>query len=118
MTCRESRILLQGEIKKINTELEKINEKLEKLDESITVTDGCVVDIFGLEERLEDKFDRLEKEFQVKSDCLEEELTAGKGENKELKSHLNSVIKEVNSITGLLNEKYGNLIEKTYELDR
>ena len=117
MTCQESRILLEGEIKKVNTQLEKINEHLEKLDESITVTDGCVVDIFGLEERLEDKFDRLEKEFQVKSDCLEE-LTSIKAENIELKSHLNSVIKEVNSITGLLNERYGNLIEKTYELDR
>ena len=71
------------------------------------MTDGCVVDIFGLEERLEDKFD-----------CLEEELTSVKVENIELKNHLNSVIKEVNAITGLLNERYGDLIEKTYELDR
>ena len=104
------------EITKINTELEKINEKLEKLDESITVTDECVVDIFGLEERLEDRFDRLEKEFQVKAEQLEEELMAVKAENVELKNHLNSAIKELNAITELLNDKYGDLIETTYEL--
>ena len=40
-----------------------------------------------------------------------------KAENVELKNHLNSVIKELNAITELLNNKYGDLIETTYELD-
>ena len=88
-------------------EIKKINDRIEKLEESIAGTDECVVDIYSLEEKLEDKFE-----------CLEEELTAVKGENVELKNRLNSVIKELNAITELLNNKYGDLIETTYELDR
>ena len=61
--------------------------------------------IYSLEERLEDKLV-----------YLEEDLASVKAENIELKNHLNSVIKELNAITSLLNEKYGDLIEKTYEL--
>ena len=41
---------------------------------------------------------------------------AVKAENVELKNHLNSTIKELNAITELLNNKYGDLIETTYEL--
>ena len=40
---------------------------------------------------------------------------AVKAENVELKNHLNSVIKELNAIAELLNNKYGDLIETTYE---
>ena len=57
------------------------------------------------------------KKLEDKFECLEEELTAVKAENVELKNHLNSVIKELNAITELLNNKYGDLIETTYELD-
>ena len=90
----------------IAPEIKKINDHIEKLEESIAGTDECVVDIYGLEEKLEDKFE-----------CLEEELMSVKAENVELKNHLNSVIKELNAITELLNNKYGDLIETTYELD-
>ena len=90
----------------LSPEIKKINDQLEKLEESIAGTDECVVDIYSLEEKLEDKFE-----------CLEEELTSVKAENVELKNHLNSVIKELNAITELLNDKYGDLIETTYELD-
>ena len=85
-------------------EITKINEHVEKLEESIAGTDDCVVDIYNLEEKLEDRLDRLE-----------EELMAVKAENVELKNHLNSAIKELNAITELLNNKYGDLIETTYE---
>ena len=51
-------------------------------------------------------------------DGLEDELTSVKAENIELKNHLNSIIKELNVITELLNDKYGDLIETTYEIDR
>ena len=37
--------------------------------------------------------------------------------NVELRNHLNSTIKELNAIAGFLNDKYGDLIEQTYELD-
>ena len=88
-------------------EIKKIRDHLEKLEDSIAGTDECVVDIYSLEEKLEDKLT-----------VVEEELTAVKAENIELRNHLNSVIKELNAaITSLLNEKYGDLIEKTYELE-
>ena len=95
MSCREVRIQIEPKIK-------KINDQLEKLKESIAVTDGCVVDVYGLEERLEGKLGGLE-----------EELTSVKADNIELKDHLNSVIKELDDIKDLLNGKYGGLIEKT-----
>ena len=91
---------------RLSPEIKKINDQLEKLEESIAGTDECVVDIYSLEEKLEDKLE-----------WLEEELTSVKAENIELKNHLNSVIKELNAITELLNDKYGDLIETTYELD-
>ena len=103
---------------RFSPEIKKIHDRIEKLEESIGGTDECVVDIFGLEEKLEDRLDHLEEEFQNKVDGLEDELTSVKAENIELKNHLNSVIKELNAITGLLNDKYGDLIETTYELDR
>ena len=62
----------------------KINEELEKLNESICVTDECVVDIYGFEKRLEDKFEHLE-----------EELATIKTENLKLKGQLDSIIKQL-----------------------
>ena len=45
----------------IAPEIKKINDHIEKLEESIASTDECVVDIYGLEEKLEDKFECLEE---------------------------------------------------------
>lgn len=95
-----------SQIEKINAELEKINAYLDKLEESLATTDECVVDVYTLEERVEDRLDRLE-----------EELTAVKVDNVDLKNDLNTTIKELNVITTLINRKYGDLIEKTCELD-
>ena len=93
-------------------EIKKLSDQLEKLEDSMAGTDECVVDIYSLEEKLDDRVVGLE--YKVVD--LEEELTAVKAENIELKNHLNSIIKELNGITALLNEKHGDLIEKTYEL--
>ena len=87
-------------------EVKKLNDQLEKLQDSLAGTDDCVVDIYSLEEKLEDKVE-----------MLEEELTAVKAQNVELRNHLNSTIKELNAIAGFLNDKYGDLIEYTYEID-
>ena len=39
---------------RFSSEIKKIHDRIEKLEESIGGTDECVVDIFGLEEKLED----------------------------------------------------------------
>ena len=96
-------------------EVKKLNDQLEKLQDSLAGTGDCVVDIYSLEERLEEKVE-----------LLEEELTAVKAQNVELRNHLNSTTKELNAITAFLNEKYAiyddidkhdNLIEQTSEID-
>ena len=87
-------------------EIKKLNDNLEKLQDSLAGTDDCVLEIYNLEERLEEKME-----------LLEEELTAVKAQNVELRNHLNSTIKELNAIAGFLNDKYGDLIEQTYEID-
>ena len=87
-------------------EIKRLNDHLEKIEGSLAGTDDCVVDIYDLEEKLADKVE-----------LLEEELAGVKAQNIELRNHLNSTIKELNAITGFLNDKYGDLIEQTYETD-
>ena len=87
-------------------EIKRLSDNMEKLEASLTGTDECVVDIYGLEEQLAEKVE-----------LLEEELAGIKAQNVELRNHLNSTIKELNAIAGFLNDKYGDLIEQTYELD-
>ena len=88
-------------------ELKHLSDDIEKLQESLAGTDDCVVDIFSLEEKLEDRMN-----------ILEEELDAVKAENIEMRSHFNSMIKQLNSITASVNEKHGHdLIEQTFEID-
>ena len=88
-------------------EIKRLNDQLEKVQDSLAGTDDCVVDIFILEEKLEDRMG-----------ILEEELNAVKTENVEMRNHFNSMIKELNAITALVNEKHGhNVIEQTFEVD-
>ena len=75
-------------------EIKRLNDQLEKLQDSLAGTDDCVVDIFNLEEKLEDRMG-----------ILEEELNAVEAENIEMRNHFNSMIKELNAITALVNEK-------------
>ena len=84
-----------------------MSDNIEKLEESLAGTDDCVVDIFSLEEKLEDRMI-----------ILEEELNAVKAENIEMRSHFNSMIKQLNGITTLVNEKHGHdMFEQTFEID-
>ena len=88
-------------------ELKRLSDNIEKLEESLAGTDDCVVDIFSLEEKLEDRMI-----------ILEEELNAVKAENVEMRNHFNSMIKELNAITTFVNEKHGHkIIEQTFEID-
>ena len=88
-------------------EIKRLNDQLEKLQDSLAGIDDCVVDIFNLEEKLEDRMG-----------ILEEELNAVKTENVEMRNHFNSMIKELNAITAFVNEKLGhNVIEQTFEVD-
>ena len=88
-------------------EIKRLNDNLEKLEGSLAGTDDCVLDIYSLEEGLQDKIT-----------ILEEELAGVKAENVEMRKHFNSMIKQLNDITAFVNEKHGHkIIEETFELD-
>ena len=88
-------------------EIKRLNDNLEKLEGSLAGTDDCVLDIYSLEEGLQDRIT-----------ILEEELTGVKAENVEMRNHFNSMIKQLNGITTFVNEKHGcKIIEETFELD-
>ena len=88
-------------------EIKKLNDNLEKLEGSLAGTDDCVLDIYSLEEGLQDRIT-----------ILEEELNGVKAENVEMRNHFNSMIKQLNGITTFVNEKHGSkIIEQTFELD-
>ena len=51
-------------------ELQQLNDHIEKLERSLAGTDGCVLDIFDLEERHGNKIDALEEELASVKACL------------------------------------------------
>ena len=68
-------------------EIKRLNDNLEKLEASLSGTDECVLDIYSLEETLQDKIQLLEGELSnVKADIAD------------LKDHLTSVTKELDVI--------------------
>ena len=88
-------------------EIKRLNDNLEKLEASLIGTDECVLDIYSLEETLQDKIH-----------LLDAELTTVKAENIEMKNHFNSMAKQLSEITALVNQKYGyRIIEETAEFD-
>ena len=68
-------------------EIKRLNDNLEKLEASLSGTDECVLDIYSLEETLQDKIH-----------LLDDELTTIKADIVDLKNHLTSVIKELDVI--------------------
>ena len=90
-------------------ELKKLSDNVKKLEASLTGTDECVVDIYELEEKHDDRIT-----------TLEEEVSGLKAENVEMRNHFNSMIKQLNDITAYVNEKDGRgykIFEETFELD-
>ena len=88
-------------------ELKKLSDNVEKLEASLTGTDECLLEVYELEEKHDDRIN-----------VLEEELAGVKAENVEMRNHFNSMIKELNAITVFINEKHGHkIIEQTFELD-
>ena len=88
-------------------ELKKLSDNVEKLEASLTGTDECVVDIYELEEKHDDRIT-----------TLEEEVSGLKTENVEMRNHFNAMIKQLNDLTAFVNEKHGHrIIEETLELD-
>ena len=107
---------------------------------SLIGTDECVLDIYSLEETLQDKIHLLDAELTtIKADIadlkdhltsvikeldvvtgggIEDELFGVKAENIEMRNHFNSMIKQLNEITAFVNQKYGyRIIEETAEFD-
>ena len=121
-------------------EIKRLNDNLEKLEASLSGTDEfeCVLDIYSLEETLQDKIHLLDAELStIKADIvelkdhltsvnnelevvtgggIEEELFAVKAENVEMRNHFNSMIKQLNEITAFVNQKHG-YVEETVEFD-
>ena len=88
-------------------ELKKLSDNVEKLEASLSGTDECLLEVYELEEKHNDRIT-----------TLEEELDAVKAENVEMRNHFNSMIKELNAITAFVNEKHGHkIIKETFELD-
>ena len=121
-------------------EIKRLNDNLEKLEASLTGTDECVLDIYSLEETLQDKIHILDAELTtIKADIadlkghltsvikeldvvtnggIEDELFGVKAENIEMRNHFNSMIKQLNEITAFVNQKHGyRIIEETSEFD-
>ena len=119
-------------------EIKRLNDNLEKLEASLSGTDECVLDIYSLEETLQDKIHLLDIELvNVKADVadlkdhltsvtkeldvvtnggIEEELFRVKANNIEMRNHFNSMIKQLNEITAFVNQKHGyRIIEETAE---
>ena len=121
-------------------EIKRMNDNLEKLEPSLSGTDECVLDIYSLEETLQDKIHLLDAELStinadiadlkghltsvikelnvVTGGGIEEELFGVKAENIEMKNHFNSMIKQFNEIVAFVNQKHGyRIIEETSEFD-
>ena len=121
-------------------EIKRLNDNLKKLEASLSGTDECVLDIYSLEETLQDKIHLLDIELSnVKADIadlkdhltsvtkeldvvtnggIEEELFAVKANNIEMRNHFNSMIKQLNEVTAFVNQKYGyRIIEETHGFD-
>ena len=121
-------------------EIKRLNDNLEKLEASLTGTDECVLDIYSLEETLQDKIHLLDAELTtVKADIadlkghltsvikeldvvtnggIEDELVGVKAENIEMRNHFNSMVKQLNKIIAFVNQKHGyKIIEETYGFD-
>ena len=127
-------------------ELKRLHDNLIKIEDSLAGTDDCVVDIFSLEEKHEDRINALEEKLtsaktditdlkdhlnafitndvitnegiEKKQDLMEDELYELKAENIEMRNHFNSMIKELNAITSFVNEKHGcDIIEKTFDIE-
>ena len=119
-------------------EIKRLNDNLEKLEASLSGTDECVLDIYSLEETLQDKIHLLGVELvNVKADIADlkdhltsvskeldvvtgivDELFGVKAENIEMRNHFNSMIKQLNKVAVLVNQKHEyRIIEETAEFD-
>ena len=121
-------------------EIKRLNDNLEKLEASLSGTDECVLDIYRLEETLQDKLLLLEGELStIKVDVIElkdhltsvtkelaivtdggieAKLLCQEEEMIQIKNHFNSMIKQLNQITAFVNQKHGyRIIEETAEFD-
>ena len=121
-------------------EIKRLHDNLEKLEASLSGTDECVLDIYSLEETLQDKMHLLDVELSnVKADIadlkdhltsvtreldivtdggIEAKLLCQEEEIIQIKNHFNKSIKQLNQIAAFVNQKHGyRIIEETAEFD-
>ena len=87
-------------------ELKQLSDHIEKLEDSLAGTDDCVVDIFSLEEKHEDRINALENELTSVKTCI-----------VDLKNHLNSQIKKMSDACMAENEEIKNHFKQMIERD-
>ena len=117
-------------------EIKRLNDNLEKLEASLSGTDECMLDIYSLEETLQDKMLIVEGELSnVKADIadlkdhltsvtreldivtdggIEAKLLCQEEEIIQMKNHFTGMIKQLNQIAAFVNQKHGyRIIEET-----
>ena len=99
--------LTQTKVLELEDQINALLEMFWKLEKTVKKTSSK-------NEILEDRLDYLEED-------LEEELEAEKIQNIEVKNHLNSTIKQLNSLTLWVKRHFNHVprtrIETTYEVD-
>ena len=87
-------------------ELKQLSDHIEKIEDSLAGTDDCVVDIFNLEQKHDDRII-----------ALENELSSVKTWIVDLKNHLNSQIKKMSDACKAENEEIKNHFKQMIERD-
>ena len=87
-------------------ELKQLSDHIEKLEDSLAGTDDCVVDIFNLEQKHDDRII-----------ALENELSSVKTWMVDLKNHIHSQIKKMSDAYKAENEEIKNHFKQMIERD-
>ena len=105
-------------------ELKKLHDNLIKIEDSLAGTDDCVVDIFSLEEKHEDRINALEEELTSTkafiTDLQNREskmFDAVKTENVEMRNRINWLVKELNAIKRTEIKQLIMENEQSFEID-
>ena len=87
-------------------ELKQLSDHIEKIEDSLAGTDDCVVDIFNLEQKHDDRINALENELSSVKTCI-----------VDFKNHVHSQIKKMSDAWKAENEEIKNHFKQMIERD-